>query len=155
MIAAVGLLVATPATVSFPVALTEAAVLSAGLVAVLAVNLILLRRVLRPLVRLTHFMRKVDPLSPGTRLPAEDATAEIAELTVAFNEMLDRLEAERRESARRALAAEALERRRIARELHDEVGQMLTVAMLDLDSAVREGDPALHRAGEGGDQGER
>ena len=94
-------------------------------------------------------MRKVDPLSPGTRLPAEDATAEIAQLTVAFNEMLDRFEAERRESARRALAAEALERRRIARELHDEVGQMLTVAMLDLDSAVREGDPdSIERARE-------
>ena len=94
-------------------------------------------------------MRKVDPLSPGTRLPAQDAPAEIAELTVAFNEMLARLEAERRESARRALAAEALERRRIARELHDEVGQMLTVAMLDLDSAVREGDPAsIERARE-------
>jgi len=149
VIAAVGLLVATPATVSFPVALTEAVVLSGGLVAVLTVNLILLRRVLEPLVSLTQFMRKVDPLSPGTRLPAEEATAEIAELTVAFNEMLDRLEAERRESARRALAAEALERRRIARELHDEVGQMLTVAMLDLDSAVREGDPAsIERARE-------
>jgi two-component system, NarL family, sensor histidine kinase UhpB len=47
--------------------------------------------------------------------------------------MLDRLERERRESARIALAAQEQERLRIARELHDEVGQVLTGVMLELD----------------------
>jgi hypothetical protein len=46
-------------------------------------------------------------------------------LTEAFNGMLDRLEGERRESARRALAAHEGERRRIARELPDEIGQVV------------------------------
>jgi two-component system sensor histidine kinase UhpB len=41
---------------------------------------------------------------------------EVAALTEAFNDMLDRLESERRDSARRALAAQEGERRRIARE---------------------------------------
>ena len=47
--------------------------------------------------------------------------------------MLDRLESERRESARQALMVQEAERRRIARELHDEVGQTLTGVMLQIE----------------------
>lgn len=128
-------LVISPLTVSFPVALTELVVLSAGLAGLLVVNLALLRRVFGPLARLTRFMREVDPLRPGSRIPPGSADPEIAELTGAFNEMIERLESERRDSALRALAAQEGERRRIALELHDEVGQALTAAMLRLDSA--------------------
>lgn len=128
-------LVVTPLTVSFPVALTELVVLAAGLVALLAVNLALLRRVFAPLDRLSRFMGEVDPLRPGSRAPAVDGDPNIARLTAAFNDMVERLESERRDSALRALAAQENERRRIARELHDEVGQALTAAMLRLDRA--------------------
>jgi two-component system sensor histidine kinase UhpB len=126
-------LVVSPLTVSFPVALTELAVLSLGLLALLLVNLALLRRLFAPLEALSRFMRDVDPLRPGARAPVVDGDSEVAELTAAFNDMVDRLEAERRESALRALAAQESERRRVARELHDEVGQALTGAMLRLD----------------------
>jgi two-component system, NarL family, sensor histidine kinase UhpB len=128
-------LVVSPLTVSFPVALAELVVLSAGLAALLIVNFALLRRVFAPLARLTGFMREVDPLRPGSRAPTGHADPEIADLTSAFNEMIERLERERRDSALRALAAQEGERRRIARELHDEVGQALTAAMLRLDTA--------------------
>ena len=66
----------------------------------------------------------------------------------AFNEMLDRLEAERRESSRRALAAQEAERCEIARGLHDEVGQVLTGVLLQLDalaSADGQAAPASRR----------
>jgi two-component system sensor histidine kinase UhpB len=75
----------------------------------------------------------VDPLRPGRRAPSGPADSDVAELTSAFNEMIDRLETERRESARRALAAQEGERVRVARELHDEVGQRLTAVMLQLE----------------------
>jgi two-component system, NarL family, sensor histidine kinase UhpB len=145
-IAAVGLVV-SPLTVSFPVALTELAVLGVGLIALLLMNLALLRRVFAPLERLTRFMREVDPLRPGSRLPPGDADPEIAELTGAFNDMIERVEDERRDSALRALAAQEGERRRIALELHDEVGQALTAAMLRLDGAeVEEAREGLREA---------
>ena len=129
------LLVLTPVTVSFPVALTELVVLAGGVGAMLALDLALLRRAFAPLRRLAATMRAVDPLQPGDRATLTGEDPEVAELTHAFNDMLDRLEFERRDSARRALAAQERERRRIARELHDEVGQVLTAVVLELDRA--------------------
>jgi two-component system sensor histidine kinase UhpB len=133
LVAAAAALVVTPATVSFPVALTEAVVLVAGLAAVIALNLVLLRRVFRPLRALSTLMRGIDPLKPGARARVEASDPELAELTAAFNEMIGRLESERRDSARRALKAQEDERLHVARELHDEVGQRLTAVMLQLD----------------------
>src|ERR687896_137216 len=77
----------------------------------------------------------VETLAPGRRSELPEASGEVAELAGAFDEMLERIERERRDSARRALAAQEDERRRIARELHDEVGQALTAVVLQLDRA--------------------
>jgi two-component system sensor histidine kinase UhpB len=49
---------------------------------------------------------------------------------VTFNEMLERLRAERREATGRVFAGQEAERLRIAQELHDQVGQELTAALL-------------------------
>ena len=135
--AATAALALSPATVSSPLALTEAAVLVFGLGAMVALNFALLRRALSPLERLRAFMRGADPLRPGARAPVEDAAPELRAVTETFNEMVERLEAERRDSAGRALAAQEGERLRIARELHDEVGQKLTAVMLQLDGLSR------------------
>jgi two-component system, NarL family, sensor histidine kinase UhpB len=64
----------------------------------------------------------------------------VTALVRAFNQMLERLESERRESGRRALQAQEGERLRIARGLHDEVGQVLTGVLLQLDSLTTAGD---------------
>jgi two-component system, NarL family, sensor histidine kinase UhpB len=140
----------SPATVSFPVALAEAVVLAVGLGAMLVLNFAMLRRALSPLEGLRTLMRGTDPLRPGTRAAVDHATPELRAVTESFNEMVERLEAERRESASRALAAQEGERLRIAQELHDEVGQKLTAVMLQLDGLSRtETAPAVVEAREG------
>ena len=119
-------------TVSVPVAATELVVLLSGCSCCWRLNLVLLRPAFRPLDELAETMRRHDPLSPGERAQV-DGGPDVAALAQTFNEMLDRLESERRESARRALMVQEGERRRIARELHDEVGQTLTGVMLQVE----------------------
>ena len=143
VVAAVVVLALSPATVSSRITAGELAVLGAGVLAVLAINLLALRRVFGPLEHLTALMRRVDPLAPGQRVEIERQAAEVAALGHAFNDMLDRLELERRDSARRALDAQEEERRRVARELHDEIGQTLTGVVLQLETLEPRAPEAL------------
>ncbi len=108
-------------------------------------NLVLLRRAFTPLARLTQFAGQVAYSQPGYRIELTSATAEVVELAGALNQMLSRLETEQRESARRVVAAQEAERRRIAQELHDEVGQTLTAIMLELDQTAKLAPPPLRR----------
>jgi len=119
-------------TVHTRLAIVEGLDVAVALVVMLVANLLLLRHTLRPIDRLVDRMRGIDLLQPSQRIP-EQGGVEVAELTRAFNEMLERLESERRESGRRALQAQEAERRRIAGGLHDEVGQVLTGVLLQLD----------------------
>ena len=107
-----------------------------GLAAMLGVNLLLMRRAVRPLTRLTALMRRVDPLHPGERIPLLGPGSEVTVLVEAFNDMLDRLEEERRESGLRALSEREGERRRLAAELHDQIGQTLTATALQVGRLV-------------------
>jgi two-component system sensor histidine kinase UhpB len=119
------------------------AVLIVSLATMLLVNALLLRRAFSPLERLAALMRRVDPLRPGERIPPYSRDREVLELTHAFNQMLDRLEAERRESARSALAGQESERKRLARELHDEISQTLTALLLEVGRAAKDAPPEL------------
>ncbi|MEV0523983.1 HAMP domain-containing sensor histidine kinase [Streptomyces sp. NPDC050439] len=132
---AAALLLLGPVTVSTPVLLTEALILTAGLVAMLTANAALLRVGLAPLQRLTRAMTTTDLLRPGQR-PEASGHGEIADLITTYNTMLDRLEAERAASSALALSAQEDERRRIAQELHDEIGQTLTAVLLELKHAA-------------------
>lgn len=137
LVVATLLLIVTPLTVSSSVVLNEVLVVAGGLSVMLAADYVLLRRTLAPLRSMTDLMGTIDPLSPGRRLPTDrGGSSEVAALSDAFNAMLDRLETERRQSARRALAAQEDERVRIARELHDEVGQTLTAITIQAEQAA-------------------
>src|SRR6266511_1430550 len=87
----------SPLTVSWPIALTAAVVLTFGLVAMLVANALLLRPAFQPLERLARRMGDVDLLRPGQRF---------------------------------AVAAQEAERKRVASELHDEVGQAMTGVLM-------------------------
>ncbi|MEV5903099.1 sensor histidine kinase [Streptomyces sp. NPDC052127] len=139
---ATALLLWAPVTVSVPVVLTEAVILVVGLAVMLVANAALLRIGLAPLDRLTRLMTTVDLLRPGQRLP-EGRRGETAELIRTFNAMLERLEHERASSSARVLLAQEAERRRIAQELHDEVGQSMTAILLALERAADEADEPL------------
>jgi two-component system sensor histidine kinase UhpB len=132
---ATGLLLWAPVTVSVPVLLTEAIILLGGLAVMLVANAALLRWGLSPLDRLTRLMTTVDLLRPGQRLSVHGG-GEVAELIRTFNAMLERLEQERAASSGRVLLAQEAERRRIAQELHDEVGQSMTAILLGLKRAA-------------------
>jgi two-component system, NarL family, sensor histidine kinase UhpB len=129
--AAVALLVVTPVTIDARPTSGQLLVLAGGLLVMLVANAWLVRFSLRPLRRLSDLMSIVDVLEPGRRLdPA--ATAEVSAVISTFNSTLDRLEGERRASMHRVLAAQEAERRRIAQELHDQIGQNLTAVVLEL-----------------------
>src|SRR5262249_2529662 len=136
------LLLFSPIEISYPVTNTQATILVVSFVVSIVLNVVLLRQVIGPLRRLTATMRSVEPLRRGRRGAVRGADADVAALTTAFNDMLDRLEDERRESGRRVLLAQEAERQRIARELHDEVGQVLTSVVLELEHAAQRADPA-------------
>ena len=131
LLVAVLALVVTPATVSFPIATEQGLVLAVGAVVIATGNAALLRLNFRGLRAVVRRMETIDVLKPEELLP-ETGGPEVKSLIAGFNTMLERLEAERRTSARRTLIAIESERRRIGRELHDEIGQRLTGTLLEL-----------------------
>jgi two-component system sensor histidine kinase UhpB len=139
LVAATLLLVVARDRVHTSLGFVEGLDVAAWLIVMLAANLVLVRQTVRPIERLAQRMRGVDLLQPGQRL-AEPGGPEVAELVRGFNQMLERLEEERRESARRALRAQEDERLRVAQGLHDEVGQVLTGVLLQLDAVRTPGD---------------
>jgi two-component system, NarL family, sensor histidine kinase UhpB len=134
VIAAVTLTVAVlaPSKISILALDGEVLVVLAAVALVVLVNVYLLRRVIGPVQALTSFARGVDYSTLDQRIPRAEPTSEAGELALTFNQMLARLQHERREATGRVLRAQEAERLRIAQELHDQVGQELTAVLLGL-----------------------
>lgn len=134
----------TPISVSAQIRLAQALVLGAGLVVMLVANLLLLRPLFAPLERLARRMEDLDVLRAVRPVPTT-GVGEIGALERSFNRMIARLEAERRQAGIRALHAREAERQRIARGLHDEVGQTMT-GVLFLLKRLAQSSSAAQRA---------
>src|SRR5690349_5870981 len=122
-------------------------ILAMAILLTFLLNTLLLRRRFEPLERLLSMMERVDLSRPGRRLELDTAMrgapADIQRLAATFNRMLERLERERRRSGEMVLAAQEEERKRIARDLHDEVNQALTALLLRIEAAAQDAPPEL------------
>lgn len=117
----------------------QALVLVAGILGMVLVNSVVLRRRFAPLDKLIDVMERIDLTSPGVRADVPEADSEdVIRLVQAFNRMLDRLEDERSRTATAVLQGQEAERARVARDLHDECNQALTAVLLRLEAHVHD-----------------
>jgi two-component system sensor histidine kinase UhpB len=122
---------------------TQFALLALTIVLVLMVNMLMVQRRFSPLERLIERVEAIDPQQPSAfDPPAVGAGSdEVDRLAASFRRLLGRIEAERRRSGRLALRAQEEERRRLARDLHDEVNQALTAILLRLQAVSQDAPP--------------
>ena len=119
--------------------------LAMAIILVLLINLLMLRRRFSPLEQLIERIEAVDPSksSEFDYPTAVVAAEEVDRLAASFRRMLQRIDAERRRSGRLVLRAQEEERRRLARDLHDEVNQALTAILLRLEALSHAAPPEL------------
>ena len=146
LVVAVGfvLLAATPVTVSSRIRTAELLILGIGAIAMLLANWLLVRKALEPLDQLAEEMDRVQLGKESPSFGADRTSIrEVEAVHDAFTAMVSRLAEERRQTSRAVLAAQEGERLRVARELHDEVGQALIALLLKVERAAMGAPPEL------------
>jgi two-component system, NarL family, sensor histidine kinase UhpB len=119
----------------------EFALLALTIVLILLVNITMLRRRFSPLEQLIEQIEAIDPSHPEDFAACADSLEEVDRLAASFRRLLGRIEAERVRSGQLVLRAQEDERRRLARDLHDEANQALTAILLRLQAL---GEDAPH-----------
>ena len=125
---------------------------AAGAVLSVVVNFVVLRAAFEPLdhlERLSESVRAGD-LSTRARL-VRVSDPQISRLVDTFNATLDELEQNQRrlrELANQVIDAQEDERKRIARELHDDTAQILFAQLLNITAFKSSRDPEVQRAAE-------
>jgi len=116
-------------------------VLALVIVLTFCVNLWMLQRRFAPLEHLIDRIERIDPYERSTFELAGDPVEEIDRLAQSFRRLLQRVDDERRRSGKLVLRAQEEERRRLARDLHDEVNQALTAILLRLQALSHDMPP--------------
>lgn len=114
--------------------MTSATVILAATIGVsILVNYLLMRLAFHPLFQLRETMEAIRRGQLTARAPSNVADPDASQLATAFNIMIDELEKYRRSSSSVILRALEEERKRIARELHDETSQALANLVIRIE----------------------
>lgn len=105
---------------------------------------------LRPIERILYALGEVERGHLGTRLP-RFGLPEMSRISIGFNHMAETLEqsvAENQRLTRRLLQMQEDERRSLARELHDEIGQCVSAIHADAAAIRNRGGAAVRESAE-------
>jgi two-component system, NarL family, sensor histidine kinase UhpB len=119
----------------------QVVVLALVIILTFLVNIWMLQRRFGPLELLIDRIEQIDPSEPATFEIAGDPVEEIDRLSNSFHRLLQRVHHERRLAGQMVLRAQEEERRRVARDLHDEVNQALTAILLRLEALSQDSPP--------------
>jgi two-component system sensor histidine kinase UhpB len=120
---------------------TQLAILALAVVLTFCVNLWMLQRRFDPLERLVERLEAIDPSEPASFDLGDGHNTEVDRLAASFRRLIQRVDDERRRSGKLVLRGQEEERRRFARDLHDEVNQALTGILLRLEALAQDVPP--------------